>query len=83
MDYFSFLRGDLQDTVLCFEGQWEGKIAWRKALYMLYIYTNVKIGKIWGGKILPILPKSGPNEGKQGVILGFMQKIYRIFAKYT
>jgi len=55
-------------------------------VYVVYLYImlrNVKIGKIWGGKILPILPKSGPNEGKQGAILGFMQKIYRIFAKYT
>ena len=50
---------------------------------LLYIYTNVKIGKILEGKNLPILPKSGADEGKQGVILRFMQKIYRISANYT
>jgi len=60
-----------------------GKVVSRKLGKLLYIYTNVKIGKILGGKSLPILPKSGPNEGKQVVILVFMQKIYMISAKYT
>ena len=45
------------------------------ALWCIFIH-KVKIGKILGGKSLPILPKSGPNRVK-------LRDILRFFFEYT